>query len=78
MRSVSDIRQLLNELDTQPATDLEDQDLDFKDWSRRSAAKNISRVRSKSATQAGSSGASRQIISSITSLSREPLTWYTH
>jgi ATP-dependent DNA helicase RecG len=44
MRSVSDIRQVLNELDTQPATDLEDQDLDFKDWSRRSTAKAVALV----------------------------------
>jgi ATP-dependent DNA helicase RecG len=44
MRSVSEIRQLLNELDTQPATDLEDQDLDFKDWSRRSTANAVALV----------------------------------
>jgi ATP-dependent DNA helicase RecG len=44
MRSASDIRQLLNELDTQPATDLEDQDLDFKDWSRRSTANAVALV----------------------------------
>ena len=44
MRSVSDIRQLLNELDRQPATDLEDQDLHFKDWSCRSTAAAVALV----------------------------------
>ncbi len=44
MRSINEIRQLLNTLDTQPATDLEDQDLDFKEWSRRSTADAVALV----------------------------------
>ena len=32
MRSVTEIRQLLDELDSRPADTLEDQDLDFKRW----------------------------------------------
>jgi ATP-dependent DNA helicase RecG len=56
MRSVSDIRRLLNELDTQPATDLEDQDLDFKDWSRRSTAKAVALVVEMAICMANGSG----------------------
>jgi ATP-dependent DNA helicase RecG len=36
MRSLPDIRMLLSELDTKPADELEDQDLDFKEWKNRS------------------------------------------
>ena len=36
MRSLEDIRQLLAALDYQQADALEDQDLDFKEWSRSS------------------------------------------
>lgn len=36
MRSVAEIRELLHELNTEPAGDLEDQDLDFKEWNSRS------------------------------------------
>jgi hypothetical protein len=72
MRSVSDIRQLLNELDTQPATDLEDQDLDFKDWSRRSTAKINSRVKSGSATHAGSSPALVMLSATAALTGRQP------
>ena len=36
MRSLADIRQLLSELDAKPADELEDQDLDFKEWKGRS------------------------------------------
>jgi len=36
MRSLSEIRELLNELNDQPADALEDQDLDFKEWNARS------------------------------------------
>jgi ATP-dependent DNA helicase RecG len=35
MRSLVDIRQLLSELDIKPADELEDQDLDFKEWKGR-------------------------------------------
>src|SRR5947209_6091126 len=38
MRTLTEIRQLLDELDTRPADDLEDQDLDFKEWNSRSFA----------------------------------------
>ncbi|MEW5865536.1 MAG: ATP-binding protein [Bacillota bacterium] len=37
MRSVTEIRQLLDELNTRSARELEAQDLDFKEWRRRSA-----------------------------------------
>lgn len=36
MRSADEIRDLLVELDDRPAADLEDQDLDFKEWNTRS------------------------------------------
>lgn len=36
MRSPSEIRALLNELEVRPADQLEDQDLDFKQWNERS------------------------------------------
>jgi ATP-dependent DNA helicase RecG len=36
MRSLAEINYLLDELDTRTADDLEDQDLDFKEWNRRS------------------------------------------
>lgn len=36
MRSLDDIRLLLDELDCKPADELEDQDLDFKEWKGRS------------------------------------------
>jgi len=36
MRTVDEIRQLLNELNSLPADDLEDQDLDFKEWNPHS------------------------------------------
>jgi len=32
MRNISDIKDLLTQLDTTPATDLESQDLEFKEW----------------------------------------------
>jgi ATP-dependent DNA helicase RecG len=38
MRSLAEIRSLLDELNTHPASELEDQDLDFKEWNRRSLA----------------------------------------
>ena len=36
MRNATSIRNLLEELDDQVADDLEDQDLDFKQWELRS------------------------------------------
>ncbi|MEW6171955.1 MAG: RNA-binding domain-containing protein [Bacillota bacterium] len=36
MRSVSEVRELLDELNSRPADDLEGQDLDFKEWTSRS------------------------------------------
>jgi hypothetical protein len=42
MRTLVDLRVLLNELNTRPASDLEDQDLDFKEWNRRSLADAVS------------------------------------
>lgn len=38
MRTLADLRVLLDELNTRPASDLEDRDLDFKEWNRRSLA----------------------------------------
>ena len=38
MKNLAEIRLLLDELNTQPARELEDQDLDFKEWNRRSLA----------------------------------------
>ena len=38
MRSLAEIRELLDELERQPAADLEDQDLDFKEWNSHSMA----------------------------------------
>ncbi|MFO1432661.1 MAG: ATP-binding protein [Candidatus Competibacteraceae bacterium] len=38
MREPSEVRSLLDELEYQPAAALEDQDLDFKEWNRRSMA----------------------------------------
>ena len=36
LRSVSEIKELLKELDARPADELEGQDLDFKEWDLRS------------------------------------------
>lgn len=44
MRSVSEIRSLLEELEQQPANTLEDQDLDFKEWNTRSMADAVALV----------------------------------
>jgi ATP-dependent DNA helicase RecG len=44
MRNVAEIRQLLDELNHQPAGELEDQDLDFKEWNRRSTADAVALV----------------------------------
>lgn len=44
MRTAVEIRALLNELDTRPADELEDQDLDFKEWNRRSLADAVALV----------------------------------
>ena len=44
MRSTVEITQLLNELDTTVADDLEDQDLDFKEWDLKSLPDAIARV----------------------------------
>lgn len=41
MRSPADVRELLNRLDSGPANDLEDQDLDFKEWNFRSRADSV-------------------------------------
>jgi ATP-dependent DNA helicase RecG len=44
MHSLLDIRRLLGELDEQPTDDLEGQDLDFKEWSRRGMAEAVASV----------------------------------
>lgn len=44
MHSLLDIRRLLDELDQHPANDLESQDLDFKEWSRRGMAEAVASV----------------------------------
>jgi ATP-dependent DNA helicase RecG len=44
MRNPSEIRELLNELEHQPADELEDQDLDFKEWNPRSMSDAVSLV----------------------------------
>jgi ATP-dependent DNA helicase RecG len=44
MRSISEIQDLLNELGHTPANDLEDQDLDFKEWNLRSIKDSIASV----------------------------------
>jgi ATP-dependent DNA helicase RecG len=44
VRSVSEIRSLLEELDQQPANTLEDQDLDFKEWIPRSMKDSVALV----------------------------------
>lgn len=44
MRSLQDTRELLDELDLQPADALEAQDLDFKQWNLRSMADSVSLV----------------------------------
>ena len=44
MRDLSEIRQLLDELDHQPANALEDQDLDFKEWNTRSISDGVTLV----------------------------------
>ncbi|MBS3918751.1 MAG: putative DNA binding domain-containing protein [Deltaproteobacteria bacterium] len=44
MRSVSEIRSLLEELEQQPANALEDQDLDFKEWIPRSMKDSVALV----------------------------------
>ena len=36
MRTVEEIEKLLEELDKSPADELEDQDLDFKEWDTKS------------------------------------------
>jgi len=44
MRNLSEIRELLDELDYQPANALEDQDLDFKEWKTRSLSDAVALV----------------------------------
>lgn len=44
MRSLQEIEQLLNELDHCIADDLEDQDLDFKQWNTRSMSDSVNQV----------------------------------
>jgi len=44
MRSLTEIRQLLDELESTTASELEDQDLDFKEWSTRSMSDVVSLV----------------------------------
>ena len=44
MRSIAEIRSLLDCLNQQPAHELEDQDLDFKEWNPRSMADSINLV----------------------------------
>ena len=44
MRNPNEIRQLLDELEHRPATELEDQDLDFKEWNPRSMSDAVSLV----------------------------------
>ena len=44
MRNLSEIRELLDELDYKPADALEDQDLDFKQWKTRSLSDAVALV----------------------------------
>lgn len=44
MRDLSEIRDLLDELEHRPASELEDQDLDFKEWKSRSVSDAVSLV----------------------------------
>ena len=44
MRDIPEIQSLLDEIEKQPASDLEDQDLDFKEWNFRSMADSINLV----------------------------------
>jgi ATP-dependent DNA helicase RecG len=44
MRTVSEINSLLDELEQAPAHELEDQDLDFKEWNPRSMSDAVSMV----------------------------------
>jgi ATP-dependent DNA helicase RecG len=44
MRTVADIRHLLDDLTSQPADSLEDQDLDFKEWNERSLPDSVGMV----------------------------------
>jgi ATP-dependent DNA helicase RecG len=44
MHRIPDIRRLLDELDERPAEDLESQDLEFKEWSRRGMAEAVASV----------------------------------
>lgn len=44
MRELREIQDLLNELEIQPADSLEDQDLDFKEWTARSMGDSVQKV----------------------------------
>jgi len=44
MRNLAEVRELLGKLEQQPADSLEDQDLDFKEWNRRSMDDAVARV----------------------------------
>ena len=44
MRDIPQIRELLDELDHRPANELEDQDIDFKEWNARSMSDAVSLV----------------------------------
>ena len=44
MRTSPDVVALLSELDARPADDLEDQDLDFKQWDSKSRDKSVRTV----------------------------------
>jgi ATP-dependent DNA helicase RecG len=56
MRNLTEIRQLLDELDNGPADELEDQDLDFKEWNSRSIADAVALVVEMAICMANGSG----------------------
>jgi len=56
MRSIKEIQDLLNELENQPAHTLEDQDLDFKEWIKRSMADSVAVVVEMSVCMANGGG----------------------
>lgn len=56
MRSLAEINHLLDELNTRTADDLEDQDLDFKEWNRRSLNDAVALVVEKAICMANGGG----------------------
>lgn len=71
MRSVSEIRELLDEMNNRPAEDLEDQDLEFKEWKSRSV-NDMARIVADIAVCMANGGPAKGRFVSVRTVSRSP------